>query len=50
MHDMHAMQSKMVDVDSSSLAADSQPKLFGLVWGLAAIYGLHSSSDPGELS
>jgi len=28
----------MVDVDGSSLLADSQPKLVGLVWGLAAIW------------
>ena len=26
----------MVDVDDSSLLADSQPKSIGLVWGLAA--------------
>jgi len=28
----------MVDVDGSSLPADSQPKLFGLVWGFVATW------------
>ena len=34
----------MVDVGDSSLLADSQPKLVGLVWGSAA------SDKPGELT
>jgi len=40
----------MVDVDSGSLQADSQPKSSGLVLGrrpLSAV--LHSSNEPGEL-
>jgi len=42
----------VVDVGGSSLPADSEPKLFGLVWRLAAIMALslHSSSERGELS
>jgi len=32
------MTMAMVDVDGSSLPADSQSKLFGLVWGLATIW------------
>jgi len=28
----------MVGVDGRSLQADSQPKLFGLVWGLVAAW------------
>jgi len=40
----------MVDVDDCcQFSADSQPKLTGLVWGLAAT-SLHSSDEPGELS
>jgi len=41
----------MVDVDvddSCQFSADSQPKLIGLVLGLAL--SLHSSDEPGELS
>ena len=37
-----------VDVDGSSLTADSQAQLADLVWGLAL--SLHSTDDPGELS
>jgi len=42
----------MVDVDGSCLSVDSQSKLVGLVWGLAATLALslHSSNEPGELS
>jgi len=32
-----------VDVDDSSLQADSQAKLVGLVWGLAPICGIQSA-------
>jgi len=44
---------EMVDVDGSShLSADSQPKMAGLVCGLAATWqlSLHSSNELGELS
>jgi len=32
----------MVDTEDGSLQADSQPKLVGLVWRLAATLNLHS--------
>jgi len=41
----------MVDVDGSSLPADSQVKSVCLAWVLAAIWlSLHSSNEPCELS
>ena len=38
---------------AANLSADLQPKLVGLVWGLAAGHpslSMHSSNEPGELS
>ena len=42
----------IMDVNGSCLSADSQSKLVGLVWRLAATLALslHSSNEPGELS
>ena len=41
----------MVDVDSGTLQAESQPKLSGLVLGRRPLGTvLHSSNEPGELS
>jgi len=45
------MAMAMVDVDGSSLSADSQSKCFwlGLRVGSHLALSLHSSSEPGEL-
>jgi len=41
----------MVDVDDSSLQTDSEPKLDGLISGLAATaLSLHSWNQPDEIS